>query len=299
MKISSFIYENYLTILLTFFLVYCLLISTNVFENITNTPAPAPQTVFAVGNAFTGLECIDDSLPLYSQDTNTYTALSIDGVNPVYRSNLNIPSYVQCRDGITSLFTPWVSGTSYKVNDTVSYAGVNYVAQVAHKSTSMLSQMNMWQPAENINTYLAKDGIRQLPSGDPKNPNTRDIFDTLSSSGYTTMKCEYNALNNPNHFCNKINNSYSSWCNKLDPFTKASHTECQSLPAYGSKPTTLGNSVGLTNTLYSNAPTPSGSGPTPSQISSCQNKDCVRNLPKGVSSAQCKINCTKCGSTTC
>jgi hypothetical protein len=337
MTIQTVLQEHWAVILLGIVVLYLIYTKTNIFETVTNTDSStptvtntdsstptantdsstptvtntnsstptdtsvAPQTIYGVGNAYTGLECIDDLLPLYSQDKSTFTAISSDGKTPLYRRDLNIPNTVFCRDPNMPLFTPWMPDTIYKKNDTASYGGKNYLAIMDHTSTTIaeITDTIIWLPTQNINTYLSKDGVRQLPTNDPKNPNSRDIFNKLSANGYTTLRCEYKALTDPNHFCKKLSDSYTKWCNTLKLSDRSSHPECDSIPKYQSKQTTLGDASGITATLYSNAPAPAvaGSGPTASQISKCQNSDCPRN-PK-IDKKQCASNCTKCGNTTC
>jgi hypothetical protein len=303
-SITEFV-QNHWPILILAVLAIYYLYTKHFSEGAENTPAP--QTIFAVGNAYTGLECIDDSLPIYSRDSDTYTALSIDGTNPVYRADLNIPSYIQCRklEGTpTNLFTPWNKDNKYKVDDVVSYNDANYQCSPEDSAVTVCDDQpdksnKKWRVAQDVNTFLAKDGIRQLPVANP--PNSRFIFDKLSKDGYTTIQCNYKALNDPNHWCAKVHNSYQGWCNKLRKFSRDSRTECDSIPKYVGK----SSSNTVTATLFKNltdeekAANLAKGFVDAATIASCSNKDCVRNKPKGMSSTDCTANCKKCGKTTC
>ena len=235
-----------LAIILCLVIIYYTLGGSN--EGIDNTP---PQTIFAVGNAFTGLTCYDDNQPIVSQDGNTFTCISKDGTNCLYKQNLNIPNTVSCKD---------------------------------------------------VNTYLSKDGVRQLPSSvGGGSPNSRDVFDDLSKNGYYTLQCNYKALNDPNHWCNKISQSYNNWCGTLDRFAKASNPGCNSIPLYSQKPT----DSTLTSVLFKNLTDAEKAANSKmgivdrATVVSCQNKDCIRNKPANITSAQCKTNCSTCGKTKC
>lgn len=217
-------------------------------EGIDNTP---PQTMFTVGNAFTGLTCYNENHPIVSQDGSTFTCISKDGTNCLYKQNLNIPNNVSCK---------------------------------------------------NINTYLSKDGVRQLPSSvTGGQPNSRDIFDDLSKNGYYTLQCNYKALNDPNHWCGKISASYKEWCGTLDRFAKASNPGCDSIPLYAEKVT----DSTITKTLFKNLSDSEKAANSKmgiidmATVVSCQNKDCVRNKPSNITASECKANCSKCGKTKC
>jgi hypothetical protein len=296
--------QHWVIISISIILIYLIYRRVNIFEGLDNS---APQTIFAVGNAFTGLECVDDSMPLYSQDTNTFMAISKDGTNPLYRKDLNIPNNIECRDTYIKLFTPWQKGYSYQLNDNLSYGNKNYTINSAHVSGNSSPDFTKLQATQNINTFLAKDGIRQLPllPTDVNYPNSRNTFDALSKDGYTTIKCEYKALNTDGHWCKRIHESYQTWCSKLDKFTRSSHTECDSLVKYYNKQSVLGDSSGVTSTLYKNLTEQQKSSNAAlgiidaATLSTCQNKNCIRNKPQGMSSSDCKANCSKCGATKC
>lgn len=225
-------------------------------EGIENT------TVFGVNNAYTGLHCYNNNLPLVSVD-NTITCISKDGINCLMRNDLKIPS----KDIID-------------INNNIT----------THNILCRSDEDRNF----NVNTFLSKDGIRQLSNG-TTNPNTRDVFNDLSSNGYYTLQCSQNGLNDTNHWCNKTYVSIQDMCNKYDVFSKSSHTECgDSLIAFkNSKATTINPVI---STLYK---TGDVNLKSPAMLSSCKNKDCVRGRPSGMSLAVCRENCNSCGKTNC
>ena len=236
------------------------------------------QTVFGVRNAFTGLHCYDNSLPIVSVDSNTFTCISKDGSNCLMRDDLKIP-----RENV------------YDANGKIITTGI-------------LCQ-NKEDKNYNVNTYLSKDGIRQLAGG-PSKPNTRDVFNDLDSNGYYTIECNQPALNDPNHWCNKVYNSVDKMCSSFvkpdgtsDDIIKSMYSECTgTLATFKRTPAKAGTSL-TKSTLYKKAAadaTPvAGATPDALTITNCKSKDCVRNRPKGMSLADCQTNCGVCGKTKC
>jgi hypothetical protein len=292
-----------------------------------------PQTVFGVRNAFTGLKCYDDNLPIVSADSNTFTCISKDGVNCLTRDQLLVPrntkvvngklvtSSVLCRNVTNRNITTWVSGKPYNIGDSVVYQGRSYLVInniPADKTKFPPSQKDVerfWKKADDINTYLAKDGIRQIAGGS-SNPNTRDVFNDLDANGYYTMECTLNGLNDPNHWCSKVYNSVDKMCNSWvnpdgteDKITKSSYTECTgTLQTYRDswkqlKPAQIPPPPPFKSTLWKRppvnvAPVP-GAAPGALQISECKNKTCLRNRPAGMDLKTCQTNCGNCGKTKC
>jgi hypothetical protein len=292
-----------------------------------------PQTVFGVRNAFTGLKCYDDNLPIVSADSNTFTCISKDGVNCLTRDQLRVPkdtkvvngklvtSSVLCRNVTNRNINTWVSGQPYNIGDSVIYQGRSYLVInniPADKTKFPPSQKEVerfWKKADDINTYLAKDGIRQIAGG-PSNPNTRDIFNDLDANGYYTMECTLNGLNDPNHWCNKVYNSVDKMCNSWvnpdgteDKITKSSYTECTgTLQTYKDSwkllnPAQIPPPPPFKSTLWKRPPVNvdpvPGAAPGALQISSCKNKTCLRNRPKGMDLKTCQTNCGICGTPKC
>jgi len=298
--------------------------------------APAedkPQTIFGVRNAFTGLRCYDENLPIVSVDSNTFTCISRDGQKCLTRDELLIPkttevvngklvqSTILCRNRDNRTVTTWVSGTPYNIGDTVTYQGVSYLVinNIPADKTTIApphrDASRFWKKADDINTYLSKDGIRQLP-GPATKPNTRNIFNDLDSNGYYTMECTLNGLNDPNHWCSQVYGSVDKMCNSFvnpdgtpDQFTKASVPECSgTLQTFRDSwqkltPAQIPPPPPTKSTLWKRppvnaAPAP-GAAPGAFQIASCKNKDCLRNRPKGMNLKTCQSNCDKCGKMSC
>ena len=70
--------------------------TTPITTPITTTPTTTvPPVIYGVANAFTGLHCYDDSLPIVSNDSNTFYCISPDNVNCLQRNSLNIPNSFQ------------------------------------------------------------------------------------------------------------------------------------------------------------------------------------------------------------
>ena len=304
-------------------------------EGFTQTPSveDKPQTVFGVRNAFTGLKCYDDNLPIVSADSNTFTCISKDGVNCLTRDQLLVPkdtkvvngklvtSSVLCRNVTNRNITTWVSGQPYNIGDSVIYQGRSYLVInniPADKTKFPPSQKDVerfWKKADDINTYLAKDGIRQIAGGS-SNPNTRDVFNDLDANGYYTMECTLNGLNDPNHWCGKVYNSVDKMCNSWvnpdgteDKITKSSYTECTgTLQTYKDSwklltPAQIPPPPPFKSTLWKRPPVNTasvpGAAPGALQISECKNKTCLRNRPKGMDLKTCQANCGVCGTPKC
>jgi hypothetical protein len=299
----------------------------------TTSPAPAqvqedkPQTIFGVRNAFTGLRCYEDSLPIVSVDSNTFTCISKDGQNCLTRDQLLIPnktevvngnlvtSSVLCRNVTNRTNTTWVSGNPYNIGDSVMYQGRAYLVinNIPADKTSLVPSHKdaerFWKKADDINTYLAKDGIRQLAGG-PSKPNTRNIFNDLDNNGYYTLECTLNGLNDTNHWCNKVYNSVDTMCNSWvnpdgtpDRFSRDSYPECSGTLKTFKDSTAPRPTLALKSTLWKRppvnvAPAP-GAAPGALEIANCKNKNCLRNRPAGMDLKTCQANCNKCGKTTC
>jgi hypothetical protein len=300
------------------------------------SPAPVedkPQTVFGVRNAFTGLRCYDDNLPIVSVDSNTFTCISKDGKNCLTRDQLLIPKQTQvvngnlvtssvlCRNVTNRTVTSWQPGKPYNIGDSVMYQGRAYLVinNIPADKTSLIPSHKdaerFWKKADDINTYLAKDGIRQLPGG-PSKQNTRDVFNDLDANGYYTMECTLNGLNDPNHWCSKVYNSVDKMCNSWvnpdgtpDRFSKDSYPECSgTLQTYKDSwkklsPALIPLPPPFKSTLWKRppvgAPATPGSAPGALQIADCKNKVCLRNRPAGMDLKTCQTNCGKCGTPKC
>lgn len=232
------------------------------YEGIQNTP----QTIYGVNNAFTGLHCYDNNLPIISVDSNTLTCISKDGTNCLMRDDLKIPT-----------------NTILDVNNNIITNGI--VCR------------NDQDKNYNVNTFLSKDGIRQIAGG-PNNINTRDVFNDLSANGYYTLQCNQSGLNDPNHWCSKTYNSIQDTCSHFDQFQKSSHLECNdTITTF--KNSLSSNILPVTSTLYKTVPIVSGAPPTASMIMSCRNKNCIRGRQAGQSLSTCQSNCNICGKGVC
>ena len=319
----------------------------NVVQSVPVVPAPAPQTtglspapvedkpqtIFGVRNAFTGLKCYDDNLPIVSVDSNTFSCISKDGQNCLTRDQLLIPkntqvvngklvtSSVLCRNVTNRSVTTWQSGKPYNIGDSVVYQGRSYLVinNIPADKTALIPSHKdaerFWKKADDINTYLAKDGIRQLAGG-PSKPNTRDVFNDLDANGYYTLECTLNGLNDPNHWCSKVSNSVDTMCNSWvnpdgtpDRFSRDSYPECSgTLQTYKNSwqkltPPQIPPPPQIKSTLWKRppvnaAPVP-GAAPGALAISECRNKTCLRNRPAGMDLKTCQTNCDKCAKTRC
>jgi hypothetical protein len=296
-------------------------------------PAEQTQTIFGVRNAFTGLRCYDEALPIVSVDANTFTCISKDGQKCLTRDELLIPnktevvngklvqSTIFCRNRDNRTVTTWVAGTPYNIGDNVTYQGVKYLVinnipadktqlQPTHRDAS-----RFWKKADDVNTYLAKDGIRQK-AGPANKPNTRNIFKDLDENGYYTIECTLNGLNDPNHWCNQVYNSVDKMCNSFvnpdgtpDQLSKSSVPECSgTLQTFRDSwknltPPEIPPPPQTKSTLWkrppANAAPAPGEKPGAFQISDCKNKICLRNRPKGMDLKTCQSNCDMCGKPTC
>lgn len=327
-------YSKILMGVLLLVIIYFMFInSAEKLENVSSQEEK-PQTVFGVRNAFTGLRCYDDNLPIVSINSNTFTCISKDGQNCLTRDQLLIPkdaqvvndnlvtSSISCRNVSNRNVSTWISETPYNAGDSVIYKGRNYLAInniPANKTKFVPSQKeveNFWKKQDDINTYLVKDGIRQLPGGLSK-PNTRDVFNDLDTNGYYTMECTLNALNDPDHWCSKIADSVDTMCNSwvnpdgtLDRFSKDAYSECSgTLQTYRNSwknltPAEIPPPPKFKTTLWkrpvANTLSRSASGPPGAQqLSECKNKTCLRNRPAGMSLKTCQTNCSTCGKSQC
>jgi hypothetical protein len=303
------------------------------FTQVTPAAEEKPQTIFGVRNPFTGLRCYDENLPIVSVDANTFTCISKDGQNCLTRDELLIPktseikdgkvvkSLVLCRNRDNRHITNWAPGKPYNVGDVAIFQGIRYL--VINNIPSDKSQMpppqkdveTFWKKIDDINTYLVKDGLRQLPGG-PSNPNTRDVFIDLDQNGYYTVECTLNGLNDPNHWCNKVYSSVDNMCNSIinpdgspDIFTKSSIPECSgTLQTYKDSwkslvPPEIPGPPQFKSTLWKrpaqNAVRDENYVPGALEISECKNKTCMRARLTGDALQACYANCEKCGKSTC
>jgi hypothetical protein len=234
-----------------------------------------------------------------------------------------VTSSVLCRNVTNRNVTTWQAGKPYNIGDSVMYQGRAYLVinNIPADKTSLIPSHKdaerFWKKADDINTYLAKDGIRQL-SGLKRNlpKNTRDVFDDLDANGYYTIDCTLNGLNDPNHWCSKVYNSVNSMCNSWvnpdgtpDRFSRDSYPECSgTLQTYRDSwqklsPAQIPPPPAVKSTLWKRppvnaAPVP-GAAPGALQITECKNKTCLRNRPAGMDLKTCQANCDKCGKTKC
>lgn len=288
-------------IIIAIILVFLAYSKINIFETM-ETPMETMENVFAVGNAFTGLECINDNLPLYSiNNDRTITVLGNASGTPLYRNDLKIPQNIICRANVKTI-PEWKNDRYYNQGDTVMFNRRAYTAKTAVPVSAQFD-ITQWTLASDLNTFVSKDGIRQLPGGQSA-PNTRDVFNKLSSEGYTQLKCEPVALSDVSHYCKKIYDSFDEWCNTLDPLGKKNTKGCsQDTASAANKTASVASNAsvaiigGVSVTKFSNEVI-TGTV-SPQQISTCQNRDCVRNRPSGLSMTVCKDNCKNCGKTKC
>lgn len=143
--------ENYFYIILLVISIF--LYFGNTFELFDNTCNPPKETVQGIGNAYTGLICIDDNLPLISlSNSGTFNCISKFNVNDkdkvecLTRKDLGIPDSIQCKDPNVSKFQTWKPETSYKINDTVYYAFELHIKDITAKINKI---------QENINNKIA------------------------------------------------------------------------------------------------------------------------------------------------
>jgi hypothetical protein len=255
------------TLYIILFLIIIYFVFIHKLEGIENIP----QTIFGVRNPFTGLRCYDNNLPIVSVDSNTFTCISKDGINCLTRDDLKIP------------------------NENIYDSNGKII------SNKILCR-NKEDKNNNVNTYLSKDGIRQLAGG-PYNPNTRDIFNDLDANGYYTIECTPAGLNSENHWCNKLYNNVEEMCNGMkDQFEKRNYTECGDTLATFKNSPIVPNMPNVNATLFKRPVQPSVSKSTTPDaytINMCKNKTCIRGRPPGMSLATCQTNCNKCGDSKC
>ena len=257
---------NTLYIILFLAVIYFIFIHS--IEGIENTP----QTIFGVRNPFTGLRCYDNNLPIVSIDSNTFTCISKDGINCLTRDDLKIP-----RENI------------YDANGKIVSNGILC--------------RNKEDRNYNVNTYLSKDGIRQLAGG-PTKPNTRDIFNDLDTNGYYTIDCTPAGLNSQNHWCNKLYNNVQEMCNGIkDPFEKRNYPECGNTLATFKNSPIVPNMPNVNSTLFKKPEqtqnVSKSTTPDAYTINMCKNKTCIRGRPAGMTLQACQMNCEKCGDSKC
>lgn len=189
--------EKYFYIIL--FLIFCVLYFGNFFsENFENTCNPPKDTIQGIGNAYTGLICINNDLPLISlSDSGTFNCISKfdvnnkDKVECLMRKDLGIPGSIQCKDPNISKFQTWAPNTSYKVNDTVYYAFEDHVKNITDK-------INKKQ--ENINNKIAdlknKIEIEELQLQKLNLKRDKKEFDPLTSEDLNIVDSLTKQINN-------------------------------------------------------------------------------------------------------
>lgn len=174
--------ETYFYIILL--VIICILYFSNTFsENFEQTCNPPKDTIQGIGNAYTGLMCIDDTLPLISlSDSGTFSCLSKfdannkDKVECLYRKDLGIPNSIQCRDPNVSKFSTWKPDTQYKVNDTVYYAFEDHVSDITDKINKKQENIN-----NKITDLKNKKTIEELELQRLRLKLSKKEFDPLTS----------------------------------------------------------------------------------------------------------------------
>ena len=120
----------YIIIFLVLCIMYYVLGDSEKFQNDCKIPKDSIQ---GTGNVYTGLMCIDDTLPIVSlsDDQTTFSCVtSKNNSRCLTRSDLNIPNTVQCKDPTVYKFKDWIPNTQYNVNDTVYYDYKTYVDDI-------------------------------------------------------------------------------------------------------------------------------------------------------------------------
>lgn len=150
------------------------------FQNNCKIPT---NTIEGTGNAYTGLMCIDDTLPLIklSDDNSTFSCISKDNINCLSRAELGIPSTVQCKDPNVSKFKDWMPNYQYKVDDTVYYNYKTYADDISNEITMMKMQIDT-NKANKANSILSQQNILTILEIKLKNKT----FDVLSQDDITT-----------------------------------------------------------------------------------------------------------------
>jgi hypothetical protein len=312
------------TIVIIVISILIVLFLAQMMEKLDNT-----TNIQGIGNPYTGLFCYNDNNPIVSFVNGTFTANSYDGVTPLYRNDYKIPNdfvvdpnytgkpgqspFLQRKINCNMIDIPHFydpnkldsngkkipdnrAGPQILPNDPVI---VNTLSRFPNVDSKMLTTNIISNSTDlnnnHINGFLSSDGIRQLATNNPNNENSRDIFNKLSKSGQQ-INCTYENFNDPNHWCNKTFNNFSTICSNPENIL-GSGTGCAGFNTIKSFATTkpitiLAKTSTLTPTILS--------GPSANDIAKCS-MNCTRNpsTRSGTALTICKSNCSTCGKTPC
>jgi len=144
---------------------------------------------------------------------------------------------------------------------------------------SVPSEYQCTNSSKDLNNYLSKDGLRN------KSTKARSIFDNLMSSGYYNHTCNDTSIKDASHWCGKIYNAIQTRCDAKNKFERASDRLCNE-EIYKSPPVDKSSVFFSKNSISS-------------KINMCKSKNCARNVPAGMTRAQCLENCDLCYETKC
>ena len=179
----------------------------------------------------------------------------------------------------------------------------NFICTKEHISGKTFDE-SLWKISKNINSWLASDGLRDV------NGPSRLIFDQLSKDGYYKQECNFKALSDSNHWCNKIYNSYKNYCKLNQKDTKLSNNNIPGCDAFDfntkistpgplSKYYSITTNDTVTNTFFGKLPqtildinTNNGT-PDASTVNICLRQCTIDSSIKNKDT--CKTNCLCCG----
>jgi hypothetical protein len=282
--------QDLLILIAILFVSYYFLISKN--EKLENTPAP---TIFGSTNAFTGLYCVDDNLPIVRsvnmEGGKTFQCISKDGINCAKRSDFLTPQFLldnkgKSKDGkLIESHSPIVCDLDMNMGKCEeSFSKIN-----KPRSYTDTTGKDVLNTCTQFNKYITRDAI--VNSKMPSNA----VYKELESGKNTNFKfftCTQDALNDTNHWCGQVKQKLAnSVCKKRDFEQGMFKSECSDVESFAKTSSVFGGEKILINTNEQIQ--------RAKLIDKCKQRDCKVNRPKDISLDQCQVNCETCANTSC
>ena len=136
--------DNLFYIVVVVIILFIVLFTIDFDETFQNNCKIPKNSIDGTANAYTGLMCIDDTLPLIklSDDLSTFSCISKDNTNCLMKSDFAVPSTVQCKDPNISKFKDWMPNTQYNIDDTVYYNYKTYADDINTQIMNTQMQIN-------------------------------------------------------------------------------------------------------------------------------------------------------------
>lgn len=283
--------DLFLLIAILFF-IYYFFISKN--EKLENSPPP-PPTIFGSTNAFTGLYCVDNNLPIVRtvdvDNGKTFQCISRNGNNCMTRSDLLTPEFLtdtkgRSKDGkIIESVSPVVCDLDLNMGK--CDATFDLIKQP--KTYKDINGNDINNQCTQFNKYITRDAVVNAKM--PSNAIYKEL-ESGNNQNYKFFTCTQDALNDPNHWCGQVKQKLANTvCKKRDFEQGMFKNECSDIEAFSKTSSSFGGQKILTNTNQQIQ--------RAKLVDKCKQRDCKVNRPKDISSQDCESNCNLCGNTKC